>query len=176
MSAGNRSFVPVSLKGGDCPGDKRHFRGAAREVYGYLKLLGARHGGFVFASVKDITKHTKNWKHQKQSYCYRQCKRILATFRALGVLSKRREVKIHGRTYRGWELVIHDWWAETHGDICDFKQWPEYEESFQKDKQQNVPDDVPGNVLEDVPGNVPEDARNVPQNVPDDEREFAAIV
>jgi len=108
-----------------------------------LKLLGANHGGFVFPSVKDITKHTtRKWKN-KQSYCPRQVKRILKMFQQFGVLGERTTRKIHGRIYHGWQLVDHVFWAETQGHICELKTWLEYEESFQQYKQQNVTQDVP---------------------------------
>ena len=127
--SGRQTFVPLSLKNGSCPGDHLHFRGAAREIYKYLRLLSTRHGGFVFPSIKNIAAHTKNWKKQPSPYSYKQCWRILKLFQKLGILSEYRAVVIRGRTYHGWQFADHHWWAETQGDICEFKYWVEYEEA-----------------------------------------------
>jgi hypothetical protein len=158
----NFNYVPVSLNNGVCPNAEHHFRGAAREVYSYLKLLAANHGGFVFAGIGNIAEHTKNWKDQPFQYSYRQCKRIIKAFRALGILSERQAVKIKGRTRRGWQFVDHVFWAESYGHYCDFKRWEEYEASYQQHKQHNVPIDVP-----DVdPLDVPKNRIDVPIDVP----------
>jgi hypothetical protein len=129
MSVVSRAFVPVLMHGGICPSDERHFRGAAREVYGYLKLLAVRHGGFVFPSIRDVAKHTKKWGSDREPFSIRQCKRILRSFRALGILGEYETRTIHGRAYRGWQMAGHRWWAEAHEDVCEFKRWDEYERS-----------------------------------------------
>ncbi|MGH9739813.1 MAG: hypothetical protein ACRD4X_14690 [Candidatus Acidiferrales bacterium] len=96
-------------------------------MYSYLKLLAARHGGFVFASVDDIMRHTKKWSKGREPFSERQGKRILRMFRELHILGKYETRIIHGRKYRGWQFAHHEWWAESHGDFCDFKAWDEYE-------------------------------------------------
>lgn len=132
MSVVSRSLVPVSMRDGKCPSDEWHFRGATREVYSYLKLLAKRHGGFVFASVRDIAEHTKNWRKGQEQYSQRQCKRILRMFRELGVLGERCTRTIHNRLYHGRQFMGHDWWAESCGDICDFRRWEKYESQHQE--------------------------------------------
>jgi hypothetical protein len=130
MSATARIFSPVWLQDGKCPGDKRHFHGAAREVYGYLKYHAQRHGGFIFASVPDITKHTKQWADKNQkSFSQRQCERILRAFRDLGILQPGCVRRIHGRKYRGWQFVEHEHWTCESGGLCDFSRWQHYEAS-----------------------------------------------
>jgi hypothetical protein len=121
----SRGFVPVSTTGGVCPSDKRHFRGAAKEVYTYLKLLSKRHGGFVFASGKNIAAHTKKWRKGQKPYSPAQCERIIRTLRALKILGKREKRIIHGRAYSGMQMANHSFWAEMQGDICDFRYWNE---------------------------------------------------
>jgi hypothetical protein len=142
-----RSFRPVWLKDGQCPNEEWHFRGAAREVYSYLKLLAQNHGGFVFPSVRDIAENTKNWTRDKEPFSIGQCKRILRIFRELGILGKFETRLIHGRTYRGWQFGRHAFWAKSHGGICDFIHWESYESKHRKcmghnckSNQQNVPD------------------------------------
>lgn len=127
MSATSRSFSPVWCKGEQCLNDEYHFHGAAREVYSYLKLLALRHGGFVFASVGDITEHTKRWSKGRVPFSQSHCERILRMFRELGILGDRDTRTIHGRRYSGWQMASHVWWAESHGGICDFKHWGEFE-------------------------------------------------
>lgn len=129
--ATSRSFVPVWEKQGACPNPEWHFRGAAREVYSYLKLLADKHGGFVFASVDDITRHTKRWSRLKEPFTKRHCERILRMFRELGVLSKRQTVKIHGRNRPGWQLVPHSFWTVNQGGLCEFVKW----EAFEAERQ-----------------------------------------
>jgi hypothetical protein len=135
---GRLTFRPVPLnEDGQCKGEHLHFKGVAREVYSYLKLLAANHGGFVFASVENIAQHTKDWKRKKQ-HSERQVKRILKMFREFKVLGPRQTRQLNGRTYQGWPVVEHVFWAENQGHICEFKHWLEYEDSFQQSKQQNV--------------------------------------
>ena len=167
MSVVSRSFVPVNLQAGTCPNPKRHFRGAAREVYGYLTVLAARHGGFVFPSVRNIAAHTKCWRNKSSKYSERQVKRILRTFKSLGVLGQYETRTIHRRSYRGWQFGEHRLWAETLGDLCEFKYWSEYADSckgkcFQGFREQNVPADV----TTDVPADVTKNQQNVPADVP----------
>jgi hypothetical protein len=147
---GRSNFQPVVLQSGQCKGDHLHFKGAAREVYKYLKLLAAKHGGFVFPSVDNIAAHTKNWKKEPFTYSPRECKRVLKLFRQFGILGDRTTRVIHGRTYRGWQFAEHVFWAEAQGDICELKRWLEYENSFQQYNRQNVTQDVTQNVTEDV--------------------------
>ena len=161
---GRTTFVPVSLKGGQCSGDHLHFRGAAKEVYSYMKLLAAKSkASLVYASLENISSRTKNWKTKnKRKYTVRHCKRIIHMFRELGVLGKYGSREIEGRTRRGWPFVGHAFWAEAQGDLCEFRRWVQYEDSFQGDRQQNVPGNVPAFVL----GDVPDIEQNVPLNVP----------
>jgi hypothetical protein len=35
--------------------------------------------------------------------------------------------KARSRLYHGRQFASHDWWAESHGNICDFKRWEQYE-------------------------------------------------
>jgi hypothetical protein len=155
---GRRHLTALGLKDGQCPGDHWHFKGAAREVYKYLRLLATRHGGFVFPSVGNIAANTKNWRNQPMTYSYRQCSRIIRMFISIGILSVRKKVKIRGRTYEGWDFLGHRWWAEIQGDICEFKRWVEYEDKYsQRFKEQ----DVLGNVLEDVLPDVLDTGRDV---------------
>lgn len=147
---GRQTFRPVPLTNGQCKGDHLHFRGAAREIYKYLRLLAQNHGGFIFASVENITAHTKNWKDQPFTYSTRQCKRILKMFRTLRILGERTTREVHGRIYHGWQFAEHNFWAETQGDICEFKRWLEYEDSFQSFSKQNVTQDVTEDVTQDV--------------------------
>ena len=131
MSFTNMSFKPVWCENGKCPGDKRHFKGAAREVYGYLRLLAQRHGGFVFARVSDITRHTKMWADKNgKSFSKPQCERIMRIFRELGILGEYCTRKIHRRHYSGWQFFEHDLWAESSGGMCDFKRWERYEKMY----------------------------------------------
>jgi hypothetical protein len=132
LSIDSRSFRPVPLKNGRCPNDEWHFKGAAREVYSYLKLLGQNHGGFVFCSVGDIVRHTKRWSKKGQPYGESTVKRILAMFRQLGVIGSYETRKIHGRTYHGWQFGRHEFWAQTYGDFCDFKDWDSLQSKYAK--------------------------------------------
>ena len=132
MSLTNKSFIPLWLEDGKCPNDKRHFKGAAREVYGYLRFLAQRHGGFVFASVPNITKHTKIWADKNgKTFSQRQCERIIRAFRVLGILGARTTRTVHKRQYSGWQFHEHESWAESGGGMCEFKHWEEYESSYQ---------------------------------------------
>lgn len=127
MSATSRLFSAVWHKNGECPCDRYHFHGAAREVYSYLKLLAQRHGGFVFASVGNITEHTKKWNRNRVPFSESHCKRVLRMFRRLGVISDRHVCLIKGRTYNGWQVLTHDRWAESYGGMCEFKEWDKFE-------------------------------------------------
>jgi hypothetical protein len=132
MSFTNMSFKPVWHEGGKCPGDKRHFKGAAREVYGYIRLLAKRNDGFVFAKVPNITEHTKIWASKNgKSFSQPQCERIMRAFRELGILSERCTRTIRHRTYHGWQFYEHDVWAESSGGMCEFKRWERYEKKYQ---------------------------------------------
>jgi hypothetical protein len=132
VSFTNMSFKAVWQENGICPGDKRHFKGAAREVYGYVRLLAKRHGGFVFATVPNITKHTKMWADKNgKSFSQAQCERILRAFRELGILGERCTRTIHHRKYSGWQFYEHDVWAESGGGMCEFKRWERYEKKYQ---------------------------------------------
>lgn len=128
MSTVSRCFRPVTLTHGQCPNDEWHFRGAAREIYSYLKLLAANHGGFVFASVSDIARHTKQWRRGQRQASKSHCERILRIFRVLGILGEYETRVIHGRAYQGRQFnTVHKFWATAHDGICDFKYWKAYE-------------------------------------------------
>jgi len=157
MSNVNHSFNPVWLENGKCPSAKRHFRGCAREVYGYLEKLAENHGGFVFPTVADIARHTKKWKQQRskcihdrlvinarphpvhaddntpcrfpdaETYSLRECKRVMRIFREFGILGKSCVRKIHGRRYQGWQFYPHENWAESGGGLCELKHWERYD-------------------------------------------------
>lgn len=118
---------PVWCEDGRCPNDKSHFRGAAREVYTYLKLLAARNDGFVFATVRNITAHTKKWADHGKPFSERHVRRILRTFQKLGILSTYESRMIKARNFFGWELYSHDDWAEIQGGLCEFKRWEPYQ-------------------------------------------------
>ncbi len=131
MSFTNMSFRAVWHENGKCPGDKRHFKGAAREVYGYLRLLAQRLDGFVVASVSDITRHTKKWADKNgKGFSERQCERILRAFEVLGILGKRCERTIRRRKYYGRQFFEHDSWAESLGGMCEFQRWERYEKMY----------------------------------------------
>lgn len=131
MSFTNMTFKAVWQENGKCPGDKRHFKGAAREVYGYIRLLAQRNGGFVVARVSDITKHTKKWADKnRKGFSERQCERILRAFEVLGILGKRCERTIHRRKYNGRQFYEHDSWTESSGGICEFIFWERYERMY----------------------------------------------
>jgi hypothetical protein len=152
--------VPVWTKSGQCPNERYHFHGAARELFGYLQCLGKNHGGFVFAQVPNITKHMKNWNKGKHPFTQRHCERLLRMFRELQVISDRRTCVIRGRRYSGWELLPHGWWAEAKGGQCDFKHVGDFEKTRQQFMgnakcelhQQNVGENVGGNVGDNVGG------------------------
>ncbi len=124
--------MPLWLEDGKCPNDKRHFKRAAREVYGYIRFQAQRHGGFVFASVPNITKHTKVWADKNgKAFSQRECERILRAFRVLGILDARVSRTIHKRKYNGWQFHEHDSWAFSGGGMCEFRHWERYEASYQ---------------------------------------------
>ena len=89
--------MPVWTKNGQCPNERYHFHGAARELFGYLQCLGKNHGGFVFAAVPNITRHMKKWNKGAVPFTQRHCERLLRMFRELHVISDRRTCVIHGR-------------------------------------------------------------------------------
>jgi hypothetical protein len=160
-----RSYVPLSLdKDRKCPGDHMHFRGAAREIYKYLRLLACNHGGFVFPSLKDVAKHTKKWNKERTPFSERQTKRVIRDFIVLGILEKRSIRTPHGAPYSGWQFREHDSWAESGGGFCELKHWEQLQQG-QENKEQNgtpnVPDNVPANVSADVPNIVPNVTPNV---------------
>lgn len=132
MSVINRSFRPVKLVKLECPCAKYHFHGLAQCVYTYMEKLSANHGGFVFASVDDIVRHTKQWSKDEKPGSKRQVERILCIFRALHIIGDRDTRTIHGREYKGWQFAPHAFWAETQGGVCDFRFWPEYVENQRK--------------------------------------------
>lgn len=148
MSGLSWTFVPVWLENDKCPAAKRHFRGCAREVYGYLEKIAKRHGGFVFPTVADIVRHTKKWATKnREPFSQRECERTLRTFRELGILGKRCRRKIHKRLYDGWQFYPHECWAESGGGMCEFKQWQKLEGSgYQRFREQNVGADVGADV------------------------------
>lgn len=133
MSTVSLSFRPVTLVGGQCPCDEWHFQGIARELYSYLKLLAANHGGFIFASVDDLVRHTKQWRKGQKRASKPQIERLLRIFRALHLLGDYETRQIHGRSYNGWQFnPVHSFWATAHDGVCDFKFWAEYENKQRK--------------------------------------------
>lgn len=149
MSIVSRSFRPVTLlPGGQCPNDEWHFQGAAREVYSYLKLLAARHGGFVFPSVDDIVRHTRQWSRGQKNFSKPQCERILRIFRELSILGDYETRVIHGRSYRGWQFGPHKFWSciRIGSDKCEFEMWELYEgKSYMGNKHKQNQKDAIGN-------------------------------
>lgn len=134
MSNVNHSFNAVWLENGKCPSAKRHFRGCAREVYGYLEKLAQNHGGFVFPTVANIAGHTRKWKtrHGVERYSLRECKRVIRIFHELGILEKSCVRTIRGRRYRGWQFLPHECWAESGGGMCELKHWERYDLKCQR--------------------------------------------
>jgi len=53
-------FVNTQVPVGCCSSDTAHFRGAARELYTYIKRLAENNHGFVFATAPDLARHAKN--------------------------------------------------------------------------------------------------------------------
>ena len=125
MSVKNRSFKPVRLVKLECPCAKYHFHGLARCVYTYLEKLAANHGGFVFASVDDIVRHTKRWSKETEG-SKSQVERILRILRVLRILGDRETRTIHGREYEGWQFASHSFWATAQDGVCDFRFWAEF--------------------------------------------------
>lgn len=173
MSKVSRSFVPVTLRAGCCPNDEHHFRGAAREVYSYLKLLAANNGGFVFASIKNISGHTKKWREKSNHYSLSECKKIIRALRGLRVLGKYETRVIRGRAYRGWQFADHVFWSENIGHICEFKFWSEYDESQLQSSQGFTQQNGPGDGPDYGPNDEPATPQNGPANGPGCEKEFA---
>lgn len=164
MSGVNRSFLPVWFENGKCPAAKRHFRGCAREVYGYLEKLAQNHGGFVFPTVADIVRHTKKWKTRlgaKDSPCARlpdyerysraECKRVIRAFRELGILGTSCVRTVHGCKYRGWQFYPHECWTESGGGICELKHWERYSLKSQWFMGNNEPQNEPVNEPQNEP-------------------------
>jgi hypothetical protein len=161
MSNVNRSFKDIWMKDGKCPSAKQHFRGCAREVYGYLEKLAKHHGGFVFASIENIVQHTTKFKQQRaecihgrlvinvrphpvhaddntpcrypepERYSRSEVKRVIRAFRALGILGDSCVRTIHGARYRGWQFYPHENWTEDIGGICGLKYWERYDSKSQ---------------------------------------------
>lgn len=122
------SFRAVFPRTGEAHSDESHFRGAAREVYSYLRLLAKHHGGFVFPTIQNISDHTKDYRHGQKPYSVRQCKRIIRMFQELGILGAYEGRVIRGHKYWGWQMADHDFWAEMVGGICDFRHWESAQE------------------------------------------------
>ena len=95
--------VRVPLKPGELCRLKRHFRGAVREVIGYLERKALqRHDRFVFATEKTIASWCRRYQGKRYSYNYiRHCLEFL---RDLGLISER-----HQRDGRwGFHVLHHD--------------------------------------------------------------------
>lgn len=139
-----RNFRTVWLAAdGHCPGAKRHFRGCAREVYGYIARL-AEKDAFVFASAPKIAGKTRRWKDgpgpMHFSYTTRQIERVLRDFIRLEILSRRHR-RQRGKVFlRGWEFRSHDVWAEAAGGLCQLRYFDRLTESTIP--RQNVGADV----------------------------------
>lgn len=126
--------------------EKDHFRGAAREAFGYLDMLAVRtpladnpHAvGFVYSGLPNVAKKTNNFGKQEKllrkkggdwertPYSVRQVQRMIRAFQELGALSEKITARINGRDYSGWILYKHSRWAKTEGHICDFRHWEKF--------------------------------------------------
>lgn len=132
MAVRNHSFKPVRLIKLECPCAAYHFHGLAKCVYTYLEKHSVRHGGFVFPSVDDIVRHTKQWAKDEKPGSKRQIERIISIFKALHILGDRETRTIHGRDYEGWQMAPHSFWAEAQGGVCDFRFWTEFANNQRK--------------------------------------------
>src|SRR6266567_1179163 len=119
----SHSFAPIvnNLKSDEDCSLKRHYRGALREVIGYLDLLANNdHERFVFAEIEAIVKGCKKYK-SKTAYDERIVKYALAELRARHIISKRLTRTRHGCEMLGFIVAPHVCLAERSGKQCIFK-------------------------------------------------------
>jgi len=157
MAYVTRSYVSQWLKNGKCPGAAGHFRGCAREVYGYLAMLAARNDGFVFAGLENIADHTKKWAAAVgfgDHFSVRHCQRILRDFRNLKVIGARTKREIRKCLVEGIQLYPHASWTEHCGDRCELRFWERLDTGPTKEN-------VVANVVPDVVANVVQNGLNV---------------
>lgn len=107
-----RSFVEVvRLRGKPCA-LRRHFRGCARQVVGYLERLGENDPQrFVWASMENITGHAAKWKSGPDGhvgYSGRWVRVAVRFLEAHGIIKPARRGSL-----RGWVVVGHTTAAEA---------------------------------------------------------------
>jgi hypothetical protein len=87
---------------------KNHYRGALREVAGYLDLLASRDPErFVFAKPDNIVDHCRRFEQPSNKYGKRWVERALAELRARHVIT--RAIRVRGYQEKlGWIVAHHD--------------------------------------------------------------------
>ena len=112
------SFNPVSYHE-NCS-LKNHYRGAMREVVGYLdKLANLNPERFVFPSVDDIVEHCKKYQ-TKNLHGKRWVEKVLAELRHRRILSGRVQRVVFRVERDGWIMAPHDCVTRRVEDACIF--------------------------------------------------------
>ena len=107
-----KNFKPqVALKNGKPCSLKRHYRGALRQVVGYLDLLANRDAErFVWPSISDIRKHCKDYT-SGELYSVRIVSYCKETLVAQGIISRNRVWRVRNGEMREGFIV------RSHGEI-----------------------------------------------------------
>ena len=147
-----------------------HFRGCAREVYRYMKLLARNHGGFVFASISNIAKHAKKWhtatrfvsQKERPLYSKREVERVITALIKAGVLEPKTYRTVHRRRRAGWQMRPHSDWTKIVADTCCFRV--EILPDLQHQNVAKTRENVTQSVTQDV-AKTAQDVAKKPQNV-----------